>query len=152
MDFGVLVNYYIDQEADLIIVIIFVIVKDVSVFGIMKVNVEGFIEDFMEKFGFDFLFDWKLVVLQEYVFQEKYYLVFMGIYIFKCEFLVKFFDDYLDVIDFGKEIIFNVIIGGYKVVSYVFDEYWFDIGIICFFFEVNIVLMDNIFDFNLFDN
>lgn len=152
MDFGVLVNYYIDQEADLIIVIIFVIVKDVLVFGIMKVNVEGFIEDFMEKFGFDFLFDWKLVVLQEYVFQEKYYLVFMGIYIFKCEFLVKFFDDYLDVIDFGKEIIFNVIIGGYKVVSYVFDEYWFDIGIICFFFEVNIVLMDNIFDFNLFDN
>lgn len=88
MDFGILVNYYIDQEADLIIVIILVIVKDVLAFGIMKVNVEGFIEDFIEKFGLDFLFDWKLVVLEEYVFQEKYYFVFMGIYIFKCEFLV----------------------------------------------------------------
>ncbi len=152
MDFGVLANYHIDQGADLTIATIPVTAKDAPAFGIMKVNAEGFIEDFTEKPGPDLLPDWKSAVPQEYASQEKHYLASMGIYIFKREFLAKLFDDHPDATDFGKEIIPNAITGGYKVASYAFDEYWSDIGTIRSFFEANIALTDNIPDFNLFDN
>lgn len=152
MDFGILANYHIDQEADLTIATIPVTAKDAPAFGIMKVNAEGFIEDFTEKPGPDLLPDWKSAVPEEYASQEKHYLASMGIYIFKREFLAQLFEDHPDATDFGKEIIPSAITGGYKVASYAFDEYWSDIGTIRSFFEANIALTDNIPDFNLFDN
>ena len=152
MDFGVLANYHIDQEADLTIATIPVTAKDASAFGIMKVNADGYIEDFTEKPGPDLLPDWKSAVPEEYASQDKYYLASMGIYIFKREFLQQLFDEHPDATDFGKEIIPSAIKGGFKVASYAFDEYWSDIGTIQSFFEANIALTDNIPDFNLFDN
>jgi len=152
MDFGVLANYHIDMEADLTIATIPVTAQDAPGFGIMKVNADGFIEDFTEKPGPALLPDWKSAVPKEYSDKDKHYLASMGIYIFKREFLMQLFEEYPDATDFGKEIIPKAISGGFKVASYAFDEYWSDIGTIQSFFEANIALTDNIPDFNLFDN
>ncbi len=152
MDFRKLADYHIDQGADLTIATIPVTDKDAPAFGIMKVNAEGFIDDFTEKPGPELLPDWKSVVPQEYADKGKHYLASMGIYIFKRKFLEQLFDENPEATDFGKEIIPIAIESGFKVASYAFDEYWTDIGTIHSFFEANIALTDNIPDFNLFDN
>ncbi len=152
MDFRLLANYHIEQGADLTIATIPVTDRDASAFGIMKVNEQGYIDDFTEKPGPELLPDWRSAVPDAYANQGKYYLASMGIYIFKRKFLEQLFADHPDATDFGKEIIPNAIKGGYKVASYAFDEYWSDIGTIRSFFEANIALTDNIPDFNLFDN
>jgi glucose-1-phosphate adenylyltransferase len=117
MDFGVLANYHIDMEADLTIATIPVTAQDAPGFGIMKVNADGFIEDFTEKPGPALLPDWKSAVPKEYSDKDKHYLASMGIYIFKREFLMQLFEEYPDATDFGKEIIPKAISGGFKVAS-----------------------------------
>lgn len=152
MDFAKLAEYHIEQNADLTIATIPVTDRDASAFGIMKVNAEGFIENFIEKPSADLLHDWKSAVPEAYSSQGKHYLASMGIYIFKRDFLDRLFDENPEATDFGKEIIPIAIESGFKVASYAFDEYWTDIGTIRSFFEANIALTDNIPDFNLFDN
>lgn len=152
MDFAQLAEYHIEQEADLTIATIPVTDQDAPAFGIMKVNADGFIDDFIEKPSMDLLTDWKSAVPEAYSSQGKHYLASMGIYIFKREFLERLFRENPEATDFGKEIIPIAIESGFKVASYAFDEYWTDIGTIRSFFEANIALTDNIPDFNLFDN
>ena len=118
----------------------------------MKVNAEGFIDNFIEKPNAELLPDWQSVVPKEYSSRGKHYLASMGIYIFKREFLDRLFLENPEAKDFGKEIIPIAIESGFKVASYAFGEYWTDIGTIRSFFEANIALTDNIPDFNLFDN
>jgi ADP-glucose pyrophosphorylase len=76
----------------------------------------------------------------------------MGIYIFRKDALKKLFDENPDATDFGKGIIPAAIQSGYQVSSYLFDDYWTDIGNIRSFFEANLELCDAIPRFNLFDN
>ncbi|NBC08700.1 MAG: glucose-1-phosphate adenylyltransferase [Bacteroidetes bacterium] len=152
MDFAQLAEYHIEQEADLTIATIPVTDQDAPAFGIMKVNADGFIDNFIEKPSMDLLTDWKSAVPEAYSSQGKHYLASMGIYIFKREFLERLFRENPEATDFGKEIIPIAIESGFKVASYAFDEYWTDIGTIRSFFEANIALTDNIPDFNLFDN
>jgi len=152
MDFSQLAEYHIEQDADLTIATIPVTDQDAPAFGIMKVNADGFIDDFIEKPSMDLLPDWKSVVPEAYSNEGKHYLASMGIYVFKREFLERLFHENPEATDFGKEIIPIAINSGFKVASYAFDKYWTDIGTIRSFFEANIALTDNIPDFNLFDN
>lgn len=152
MDFKLLAEYHISQKADLTIATIPVVAKDAPAFGIMKVNGDGFIEDFTEKPPLEILDKWESVVPDKYRNSGKLYLASMGIYIFKKEFLDLLFEKNPDATDFGKEIIPYAIEEGYRVASYPFDHYWTDIGTIRSFFEANIALTDPIPDFNLFDN
>jgi len=76
----------------------------------------------------------------------------MGIYIFSKDALKKLFAENEGAIDFGKEIIPAAINEGYTVASYIYDDYWEDIGTVASFFEANLELTDNLPAFNLFDN
>jgi len=152
MDFSKLLDYHVEQQADVTIATIPVDAADAPAFGIMKVNENGFIDSFIEKPKTDLLPDWKSSVSKEYADKEKYYLASMGIYLFNKETLHQLFAENEDAVDFGKEILPSAINSDLKVASYAFGAYWTDIGTIRSFFEANIALTDPIPEFNLFDN
>ncbi len=79
---------------------------------------------------------------------KDYCLASMGIYVFNAKTLVEALAT--DTTDFGKEIIPSLL-GKEKMCSYVFDEYWEDIGTVKAFFDTNLSLTDEIPPFNFFD-
>ena len=72
----------------------------------------------------------------------------MGIYVFNAKTLKAALDS--KTTDFGKEIIPGLL-GQVKMQSYVFDDYWEDIGTVKAFFEANLRLTDAVPPFNFFD-
>ncbi|MDP4611875.1 MAG: glucose-1-phosphate adenylyltransferase [Opitutales bacterium] len=79
---------------------------------------------------------------------KDYCLASMGIYVFNAKTLVEALDS--DTTDFGKEIIPGLL-GKAKMCSYVFDDYWEDIGTVKAFFDANIRLTEPVPPFNFFD-
>ena len=79
---------------------------------------------------------------------RDYCLASMGIYIFNAKTLVDALKTQAK--DFGKEII-PALLGQAKIHSYIFDEYWEDIGTVRAFFEANIRLTEPMPPFNFFD-
>ena len=79
---------------------------------------------------------------------REYCLASMGIYVFKAETLVRALDS--EAKDFGKEIIPGLL-GECRMCSYVFDDYWEDIGTVKAFFEGNLRLTDPLPPFNFFN-
>jgi glucose-1-phosphate adenylyltransferase len=78
---------------------------------------------------------------------EDHCLASMGIYVFNKKTLVESLNN--DMKDFGKEII-PAMLGKAKLSSYVFDDYWEDIGTVHSFFEANLQLTDPLPPFNFF--
>ncbi|MGZ0654736.1 glucose-1-phosphate adenylyltransferase [Coraliomargarita sp. W4R53] len=79
---------------------------------------------------------------------RDYCLASMGIYVFNANTLIEALKT--DTTDFGKEIIPGLL-GKSKLCSYVFDDYWEDIGTVKAFFDANIRLTDPMPPFNFFD-
>jgi len=79
---------------------------------------------------------------------RDYCLASMGIYVFNANTLIDALKS--DATDFGKEIIPGML-GKSKLCSYVFDDYWEDIGTVKAFFDANIRLTDPVPPFNFFD-
>ena len=79
---------------------------------------------------------------------KDYCLASMGIYIFNAKTLINALKT--NATDFGKEIIPGML-GQSKMCSYVFDDYWEDIGTVKAFFDSNIRLTDPVPPFNFFD-
>lgn len=79
---------------------------------------------------------------------RDYCLASMGIYVFNASTLIEALKT--KTTDFGKEIIPGLL-GKAKLHSYVFDNYWEDIGTVKAFFEANIRLTDPVPPFNFFD-
>lgn len=152
MDFEELAVYHVEKNADLTIATIPVNKFDAPGFGVMKVNEEGMIENFIEKPQPEVLSEWESPVSADLQREGKIYLASMGIYIFNRKVLENMFNEKPDAIDFGKEYIPQAIESGLHVASYAYNGYWTDIGTIRSFFEANIALTDPIPKFNLFDN
>ena len=72
----------------------------------------------------------------------------MGIYIFNRQTLIDALST--DGIDFGKNIIPGML-GKARVMAYIFQGYWEDIGTIRSFFDANLMLTDTVPSFNFFD-
>lgn len=151
MDFAKMLNDHKEKNADISIATIPVNAKDASGFGIMKVNNEGLIENFIEKPKSDVLQDWTSPVEEKYEASGQKYLASMGIYIFNKEVLLGLLQENPEATDFGKEILPKAINQNMKVGSYAYGGYWTDIGTIESFMEAGLKLTDNIPDFNFFD-
>ncbi|HET9056028.1 MAG TPA: glucose-1-phosphate adenylyltransferase [Chitinophagaceae bacterium] len=152
MDFQVMLNNHIQQEADISIATIPVGEREAPEFGILKENASGFISSFIEKPQKEVLAEWTSDTGENMKRMGRNYLASMGIYIFNRKLLFDLLEtEKKDATDFGKEIIPESI-GKYKVASYQYDGYWTDIGNIYSFFEANLGLTADIPDFNLFDN
>ena len=153
MDLEALLKYHKEQDAELTIATIPSLEKDATSFGIMKVDAQGVINDFIEKPNIDIVQEWKSVLPEKYTSQNKDYLASMGIYVFKRSALEKLFDEKKSSNDFGKEIIpYAVQSSDYKISSYMYEGYWADIGTISSFMEANLKLTGSLPEFHLYDN
>ena len=152
MDYGEFVGTHERLGADISIATIPVSADDATSFGIMKVDAEGWISNFIEKPDHSVLPEWTSELSEEYTEQGRHYLASMGIYFFSKEVLTGLLNEQPSEHDFGKGIIPHSINENYKVASHMFDGYWTDIGTIRSFFDANLELTDPLPQFNLFDN
>lgn len=152
MDYRYLLASHIEKKADVSIATIPVDAADATGFGIMKVQENSMINQFIEKPSAHEVGHWKSALSTDHQEAGREYLASMGIYIFKKEALQQLFAEQPTALDFGKEIIPIAISGGYRVASYQFDGYWSDIGTIASFMKASLGLIEEIPRFNLFDN
>ncbi len=143
MDFRKMIVFAEDVGADLVIGAIPVDKEQASRMGILKIDDEKKIYDFVEKPK-----DPK--VLDEFVLPGSGdCLASMGIYCFKRDLLFSLLDEQKGV-DFGKHLIPHQVNRG-GVWAYQHDGYWEDIGTIKSFYEANIALTDPMPKFNCYD-
>jgi glucose-1-phosphate adenylyltransferase len=122
--------------------------------GVMRVNPDSSIIEFVEKPTDPKVVD-SLVVGGEIRASIKdpsdtqYCLASMGIYVFSGKVLKEALKNNMK--DFGKEVI-PALLGDKKIFSYVFDGYWEDIGTVGSFWETNLALTDPVPPFNFFDS
>ncbi|MFN2137246.1 MAG: glucose-1-phosphate adenylyltransferase [Candidatus Promineifilaceae bacterium] len=145
MDYNAFVNHHIDSEADITIAVQPVDRASASSFGILKMTDAGQITDFVEKPKSDEA----LAGYESGENEAKPYMASMGIYVFTFEHLHHMLTNQSGT-DFGKHII-PAAIKSQRVMGYVFDGYWEDIGTMRRFYEVNLDMAAPLPKFNLYD-
>lgn len=144
MDLRAFMDAHIKSGAEITIATTAVNRHDASGFGIMKIDGESRVKEFMEKPKADMnIDDWKIPAEARGALPaEKEYLASMGIYIFNADTMEEVLGGENEkYTDFGKEVL-PLALGKKKVCSYVFDGYWEDIGTIKSFYDANIALCE----------
>ena len=141
MDYRAFVEYHVETGADITMAVQPVSADMVPALGILKRSDDGQIESFTEKPELT-----ALAGLESMPGPDKPYLASMGIYVFRTDLLFEVLKSEGD--DFGKNIIPSAL-ADYRVMGYVYDGYWADIGTIRAFYDVNLemALPDRPFDF-----
>ena len=141
MDYRAFVDYHVETGADITMAVQPVAADMAPALGILKRSDDGRIESFTEKPE-----PTALAGLESMSDPDRPYLASMGIYVFRTDLLFEVLKSEGD--DFGKNIIPSAL-ADYRVMGYVYDGYWADIGTIRAFYEVNLemALPDRPFDF-----
>jgi glucose-1-phosphate adenylyltransferase len=156
MDYGKLLAYHAEKNADMTVACIEVPVQDAKAFGVMGVNDEGRVVSFTEKPANPPSMPGKpgtsLASMGIYVFNTK----------FLCEQLTRDADDPKSSHDFGKDVIPHLMSAGYRVFAQSFEDscvrdeggnsYWRDVGTIDSYWEGNMELTKVVPDLNMYDN
>ena len=141
---------HIDSGAAITIACTTVSREEASQLGILKVNKNSGITEFLEKPGPDR--DIQSYKAPQELKKDKNgrdeYLASMGIYIFNAAAMEECLNN--ELTDFGKEIIPQSI-NKLKVNAYVFEGYWEDIGTIRSFYEANLELTSVRPRFDIYD-
>ncbi|GAB6067468.1 glucose-1-phosphate adenylyltransferase [Methylothermus subterraneus] len=151
MDYGALLAYHVDNQADLTIACVEVPIQDASAFGVMRVDSDNRVSDFVEKSPNPPSIPGRPEVA----------LASMGIYVFNAKFLyeqlIKDADNPKSTHDFGKDVIPEVI-KRYRVFAYPFlnmqtgvQSYWRDVGTIDAYWAANMELIGVDPELNLYD-
>src|SRR6202011_4517752 len=153
MDYSLLLQQHVETGADITLATTPVDRAAASSFGIMHSDTNRRIFRFEEKPKDAALLDELRIpspLLKELGLPESSELSqgSMGIFVFNRKILIESLSNDHD--DFGK----NIIPGSlkrYKVMTYIFQGYWEDIGTVRAFFEVNLALTDMVLPYNFFD-
>ena len=144
MDYKLFIEHHRNTGANLTVAALPVDANQAEAFGLMRTDGEGNIQEFREKPKGDSLkqmaVDTSRFGLSPESAKERPYLASMGIYVFSRETLFDLLDQHPEHKDFGKEVIPQALTRGDKLQSYVFDDYWEDIGTIGAFYEANLAL------------
>jgi glucose-1-phosphate adenylyltransferase len=132
MDYREFVNYHVETGADITLAVQPVEAEYAPAFGILKRSPDGEIVSFAEKPKPE-----QLAGLESLPGTDKPYLASMGIYVFSTQLLRDLLEAPGD--DFGKDVIPQAL-PDRRVMGYVFDGYWADIGTLRRFYEVNLEL------------
>lgn len=152
MDFRKIIDQHVATGADVTIAAIPFPVSKVEGLGLMRVNDDLSIKEFVEKpkdpaiinsLTISAALEGKLEPCA-----EKRCLASMGIYVFSRSVLRESLSNNMK--DFGKEVI-PALLGKAKLFSYIFEGYWEDIGTVRAFFEANLALAQPLPPFNFFD-
>jgi glucose-1-phosphate adenylyltransferase len=152
MDYGPMLAFHVDKNADMTVSCIEVPVEEAKAFGVMSIDGESRVQDFAEKSEHP----------QTVPGRDDVALASMGIYIFNTQFLyeqlVRDADNATSSHDFGKDIIPSII-KKYRVFAYPFRKadtgvqaYWRDVGTVDSFWEANIELVGVTPELNLYDD
>lgn len=145
MDYRRFVEYHIETKADLTIAVQPVQTELAPALGILKRRTDGRIDRFVEKPDPAQLAE--LVSAEE---SDKPYMASMGIYVFNTDFLLSMLAEKGN--DFGKDIIPMAMKEGHRVMGYIFDGYWADIGTTRRFYEVNLEMVSPESPFDFWDH
>jgi glucose-1-phosphate adenylyltransferase len=151
MDYGPMLAFHVDKQADMTIGCIEVSMDKAREFGVLGVNDDGRIHSFVEKPDEPESIPGKTDTA----------LASMGIYIFNRDFLfeqlIKDADNTNSTHDFGHDLIPSVI-NKYKVFAYSFlnpetneHAFWRDVGTVDAFWEANLELIGVTPELNLYD-
>lgn len=128
MDYSLMLNFHIQNNADCTIAAINVPKEEASRFGILNTKPDGEIYEFEEKPK-----------------KPKSTFASMGIYIFSAKKLYKYLEedneDTSSANDFGKNILPKMLTCGEKMMAYEFKGYWKDVGTIDSLYEANMDLL-----------
>jgi len=153
MDYRSILAQHIANNAQVTVGTIPVPREDVPSFGIMQMDADRRITRFEEKpkdpaVQDSLKLERKWYHELEIEDQRDLFLASMGIYVFNRDVLIELLDN--ELVDFGKHVIPSAI-QTHRVFSYVFSQYWEDIGTIRAFFDANIELTSELPQFNFFD-
>ena len=144
MDYSLFINHHRSTGADLTVAALPVDAKQAEAFGLMRTDQDGRILEFREKPKGDSLLEMAVDTsrfgLSAESAKERPYLASMGIYVFSRDTLFDLLHQNPTHKDFGKEVIPEALQRGDRLMSYVFDDYWEDIGTIGAFYEANLAL------------
>ncbi|MBI9085507.1 MAG: glucose-1-phosphate adenylyltransferase [Desulfobacterales bacterium] len=141
MDYRAFVEYHVETGADITMAVQPVNADMAPSLGILKRSDDGQVKSFTEKPE-----PAALGALESTPGSDEPYLASMGIYVFRTDLLFEVLKSEGD--DFGKNIIPGAI-SDHRVMGYVYNGYWADIGTIRAFYEVNLemALPERPFDF-----
>lgn len=145
MDYRQFVNFHVKNKADVTIAVQPVNREEASTLGILKLDEAHRITQFTEKPQSEDA----LAGLESGDNPEKPFMASMGIYVFDTGTLFELLDENPGT-DFGKHII-PASIESHKVMGFVFEGYWEDIGTVRRFYEVNLDMAAPLPKFNLYD-
>ncbi len=145
MDFKAMINEHVERGAEVTIATKPTDRRDAGALGILEVDSESRITNFVEKPGDTP----ELTALRAPMYEEERFLASMGIYIFNTEVLNRLLQG--NDMDFGKEVIPKAI-KDTKVCSYIYEGYWRDIGTIRNFWESSLQLTDELPEFSLYNS
>ncbi|MEM7676404.1 MAG: glucose-1-phosphate adenylyltransferase [Myxococcota bacterium] len=152
MDYREIVRQHEETGAEVTVAATPVDRSEASAFGLMKVNDDLLITEFVEKPTDPKVIDDLLLPEQVKTRLDdpsgEYVLVSMGIYVFSGHILRQALKT--SATDFGKEVIPNYL-PNKKLYCHLFEGYWEDIGTVKAFFEANLRLADTVPPFNFFD-
>lgn len=139
MDYDKMIQDHAKNGADATIAVMEVPMEEASRFGIMNTDDQMRIVEFEEKPPV-----------------PKNNLASMGIYVFSWkkvkQYLIADSKDPESSNDFGKNIIPNMLNNGEKMMAYLFDGYWKDVGTIDSLWEANMDLLDPNVPLDLYDD
>lgn len=139
MDFAEMWAHHKETCADISVATTPVSLSDATGFGVMQTNDKDEIVVFREKPSITELAHLASPVSAEMQRAGRDFLASTGIYLFQREALEHILTAKSDVVDFGKEIIPQAL-GDWKVVSYLFEGYWSDVGSIRSYHTANLAL------------
>jgi len=145
MNFHHVVEEHIERGADVTISTKPVERHEAGALGIMQVDNDYRITNFVEKPGVGE----QLAPLQAPMYEQERYLASMGIYVFNADVMEALLQDESRG-DFGRDVI-PASIKEHNVFSYVFEGYWKDIGTVGAFWEANLSLTDLVPEFTFYD-
>jgi len=153
MDLGSFLRCHREHEADVTIAVQPVRREEAGAFGIMRLDTDGRITEFVEKPQEPELLDHLTpspAALDRLGLHapEGSVLASMGMYTFKAEVLAQSLDG--DTKDFGREVIPRLI-SERRVYAFPYDGYWEDIGTIPAFHRANLELTQPVPPLNLYD-
>ncbi len=143
MDYRDLVRRHREAQADISICVYPVPMEQASRMGLMRVDEEGVVKEFVEKpkdprVVERFRAPQRLLAERGIAVEGERYLASMGVYVFRPGVLHEALS-VREHTDFGKDIL-PAAINSCRVVCHPFTGYWMDIGTIASYFEANIEL------------
>jgi len=146
MDYSLFVEHHRRTGADLTVAALPVTPAEAEGFGLMHTDEHGRIREFKEKPKGEALASMRVDTsrfgLSSDQAGQRPYLASMGIYVFSRKTLFDLLNTNPTATDFGKELIPAALARGDNLQSFVFNDYWEDIGTIGAFYEANLALTD----------